>query len=163
MPMHLAGSCKCGAVHFALDSHTPVPYQRCYCAICRKTAGGGGFAINIGGISDSLTVTGADSVGMYHAEMLSHGHKVLSRAERRHCRQCGSALWVYDPKYPELVHPFASAINTALPVPPATVHIMLGSKAPWVQPDIRPEDETYDEYPRLSLADWHKQHGQWRE
>src|SRR3546814_10821470 len=27
MPMHLEGSCRCVAVTFAPDSHTPVPYQ----------------------------------------------------------------------------------------------------------------------------------------
>ena len=51
MPMRLEGSCRCGAVRFALDSHTPYPYQRCYCSICRKSAGGGGYAINIMGVA----------------------------------------------------------------------------------------------------------------
>jgi hypothetical protein len=32
-----------------LDSHTPYPYQRCYCSICRKSAGGGGYAITVKG------------------------------------------------------------------------------------------------------------------
>ncbi len=161
MPMHLAGSCKCGAVHFELDSNTPVPYQRCYCAICRKTNGGGGYAINISGIADSLTVEGRESIGTYHALMLSKGRKVRSSAERKFCTTCGSALWVFDPKYSEYVYPFASCINTELPVPPSITHIFLGSKAVWVQPDIRPEDLTFDEYPELSLADWHSQRGLW--
>ena len=51
MPMRLEGSCRCGAVRFSVDSHTPYPYQRCYCSICRKSAGGGGYAINIMGDS----------------------------------------------------------------------------------------------------------------
>ena len=34
MPMRLEGSCRCGAVSFSVDSHTPYPYQRCYCSIC---------------------------------------------------------------------------------------------------------------------------------
>ena len=46
MPMRLEGSCRCGAISFSVDSHTPYPYQRCYCSICRKSAGGGGYAIN---------------------------------------------------------------------------------------------------------------------
>ena len=37
------GSCHCGAVKFSLQSHTPYPYMRCYCSICRKTGGGGGY------------------------------------------------------------------------------------------------------------------------
>ena len=54
--MKLKGSCHCGAVTFTLDSHTPQPFMRCYCSICRKTAGGGGYAINImgDGLRDTL-------------------------------------------------------------------------------------------------------------
>jgi len=43
------GSCRCGAISLSVDSRTPYPYQRCYCSICRKSAGGGGYAINIMG------------------------------------------------------------------------------------------------------------------
>lgn len=46
MPMLLKGSCRCGSVRFEVQSHTPVPYQLCYCSICRKQQGGGGYAIN---------------------------------------------------------------------------------------------------------------------
>ena len=56
MPMLLKGSCRCGAVRFEVDSHTPVPYQLCYCSICRKQQGGGGYAINLG--ADSATLEG---------------------------------------------------------------------------------------------------------
>ena len=47
--MVLEGSCHCRAVQFSLQSKTPCPYMQCYCSICRKTAGGGGYAINLGG------------------------------------------------------------------------------------------------------------------
>ena len=63
--MRLEGSCHCGAVRFSLNSHTPVPYMRCYCSICRKTAGGGGYAINIMGLADSLTVLGKEHLRVY--------------------------------------------------------------------------------------------------
>ena len=46
--MHLHGSCHCGAVTFSLNSAHPYPFNICYCSICRKTAGGGGYAINLG-------------------------------------------------------------------------------------------------------------------
>ena len=46
--MHLDGSCHCGSVKFSVRSAEPYPFMRCYCSICRKTAGGGGFAINLG-------------------------------------------------------------------------------------------------------------------
>ena len=107
--MHLEGSCHCGAVQFSLDAYAPVPYLRCYCSVCRKTAGGGGFAINLGGLADSLVVKGEDAITVFHAIIASE----QSPAERRFCSRCGSALWAWDPRWPEFVHPFASTIDNA--------------------------------------------------
>jgi hypothetical protein len=130
--------------------------MRCYCSICRKTAGGGGYAINLGADRRTLEVDGSDHLAVYRAR-LEDGTR--SSAERNFCRLCGSALWLYDPTWPDLIHPHASAIDTALPAPPERVHMMLGSKAAWVQPDLRAGDERFDAYPGESLADWHKRHG----
>ncbi|WP_435102627.1 GFA family protein [Arhodomonas sp. AD133] len=158
--MQLEGSCHCGAVHFSVESPHPYPFNRCYCSICRKTAGGGGYAINLGGVADTLEVSGRESVRVYRARLRdAAGSETLSPGERRFCGNCGSALWVWDPRWPELVHPFASAIDTPLPVPPERVHLMLGSKAAWVEPDIRDGDRSFDEYPDESLAQWHERHG----
>jgi hypothetical protein len=73
--------------------------------------------------------------------------------------KCGSALWLWDPTWPELVHPHASAIDTPLPAPPDNVHCMVGSKAPWVAVEGKPGDPRFDEYPDTSLAGWHEAHG----
>ena len=81
MPMRLEGSCRCGAVRFALDSHTPHPYQRCYCTICRKTAGGGGYAINIMGDAGTLEVTGRDALAVYRAELEEEGADGVCRTQ----------------------------------------------------------------------------------
>ena len=64
-----------------------------------------------------------------------------------------------DPRWPELVHPFASAIDTPLPEAPAYVHMMLGSKANWVPVQAGPGDEHSDAYPPESLEEWHRAHG----
>ena len=154
MPMRLEGSCRCGAVRFSLDSHSPYPYQRCYCSICRKSAGGGGYAINIMGDADTLKVTGRRAVRVWHA--IIDGAEGSS--ERHFCRHCGTPLWVSDENWPELIHPFASAIDTPLPVPPEHTDMMLEFKAPWVEPEIRPGDRRFDRYPDESLADWHDRH-----
>lgn len=161
--MRLEGSCHCGAVRFRLDSTTPYPYMRCYCSICRKTAGGGGYAINIMGTADTLVVDGREHVTVYRVG--SHpasGETVgedVSPARRHFCGHCGSALWVFDPRWPDLVHPFASAIDTPLPPAPEHVHIMLESRAPWVEVPNRDIDEHFSEYPELSIADWHRSRG----
>jgi hypothetical protein len=155
MPVTLEGSCRCGAVSFTLDSHTPVPYQLCYCTICRKTAGGGGYAINIMGNAETLVVKGETAT--YRAKLHSDDGKTKTSSGRRHfCPSCGSALWMADPSWPDLVHPFASAIDTPLPVAKEKVHLMLKFKASWVEPSIGPKDASFDEYPTESIEDWHR-------
>ena len=101
--MKLEGSCSCGAVTFHVASQTPYPYMRCYCSICRKAAGGGGYAINIMGDAASLKVQGKKSLGMFRARVRDKGSKraSLSPARRHFCSKCGCALWVWDPRWPE--------------------------------------------------------------
>ncbi|WP_031549605.1 GFA family protein [Parvularcula oceani] len=161
MPMLLEGKCRCHAVRFRVESSTPVPYQRCYCRICRKTAGGGGYAINLGADNRTLAVEGEEHMRVYRAEIDRGGNCEKSSGERRFCAQCGSALWLWDPNWPDLVHPFASAIDTDLPVPPESVHLMLRFKASWVVPQIGEGDRCFDLYPEESIADWHKKRGLW--
>jgi hypothetical protein len=159
--MKLNGSCHCGAVHFTLNSDTPYPYQRCYCSICRKTQGGGGYAINIGGDANSMKVRGADAIAIYHAKIKRQGEARVhaSTAQRHFCRLCGSALWLFSPEWPDLIHPFASAIDTPLPIPPEHTHLLLDYKAPWVEVQAGKKDLQFGEFPQESLADWHQRLG----
>ena len=162
MPIMLEGSCRCGAVRFSVASHTPYPYQLCYCSICRKTAGGGGFAINIMGDARTLVVTGRKPLRIYRAEISDgEGNCEVSSGERHFCSRCASALWLFSPEWPELVHPFASAIDTHLPVPPSRTHLMLKYKASWVEPVIGPRDLVFEEYPEQSIEQWHRHHKLW--
>lgn len=165
MPQTLKGSCRCGAVHFTVESHTPVPYQLCYCSICRKQQGGGGYAINLGADARTLKIKGEEHLGLFRAAIEDDEHEPceVSSGERRFCRECGSALWLYDPSWPELVHPFASAIDSELPKPPVKTHLMLKYKASWVEPDVEEGDLTFELYPEESIEDWHKRHGLWVE
>ena len=163
MPQSLKGSCRCGAVSFTVDSHTPVPHQLCYCSICRKQQGGGGYAINLGALNQTLKIEGEEHLGLFRARIEDDEHEgcALSSGERRFCRECGSALWLFDPDWPELVHPFASAIDSPLPAPPSRVHMMLKYKASWVKPDVSSDDRCFDLYPKESIEAWHKRRGLW--
>lgn len=159
--MQLEGSCHCGSVKFTVESAHPYPFNLCYCSICRKTAGGGGYAINLGADSETLKVEGKESVSVYQAIVKDPetGEAQRSSGQRNFCKHCGSALWLWDPTWPELVHPLASAVDTELPVPPERTHIMLASKAPWVEVCDDPQDKRFDEYPDESLAEWHQRLG----
>jgi len=155
--MRLEGSCHCRAVRFSLNSHAPYPYMCCYCSICRKTAGGGGYAINLSGEAATLEVAGEADVGVYQARVDGQP----SPGRRHFCKLCGSALWLFDPRWPELVHPFASAIDTALPVPPARQHVLLEFAAPWVKVPKGRHEAHFDGYSDQSIEAWHKSRGLW--
>jgi hypothetical protein len=148
-------------VRFSLRSSHPYPFNLCYCSICRKTAGGGGFAINLGGDHGTLEVAGREHVRVYRATIreADEAEAHVSSAERHFCARCGSHLWLWDPRWPELVHPLAGAIDTPLPTPPERTHLMLGSKASWVEPAIGPRDRQFAEYPKESIAEWHQRLG----
>lgn len=123
-----------------------------------KNSGRGGFAINLGADYATLTVEGEEQISVYHAiiDDPDTGGKWESPGKRHFCKQCGSALWLWDPRWPEQVHPFASAIDTDLPIPPERPHMMLGSKASWVNVCESSEDSLFGEYPQESLAQWHQ-------
>lgn len=154
--MQVTGSCHCGAVHFSVEAHCPYPFLLCYCSICRKSAGGGGYAINLGAKSGTLIMEGGEHIRI-------DGHpserEPANERGRRFCGKCGTHLWHFDPRWPDLVHPFASVIDTELPAPPERTHIMLAYKASWVPLQVGPNDKTFDEYPDETLAMWHERLG----
>jgi len=154
--MLLEGSCHCGAVSFQVNSRTPYPFNYCYCSICRKTAGGGGSAINIMGDTPSLQVKGSDNLAIYQATIDGK----TSTAMRHFCQRCGSHLWLWDPRWPDLIHPLASAIDTDLPEPPERVHLMLGSKASWCTVPLSSDtDRHFEVYPEEAIEAWHEKRG----
>lgn len=159
--MHLEGSCHCQAIHFSLESAHPYPFNVCYCSICRKTTGGGGFAINLGGDSESLAVSGEKHLRSYQAKIKLSEEQTPERspAKRYFCGLCGTHLWLWDPRWPELIHPLACVIDTPLPVPPEKTHLMLDSKAAWVEIAAGPSDLHFAAYPDESIADWHERLG----
>ena len=159
--MRLSGSCHCGSVVFSVNSPHPYPFNFCYCSICRKTAGGGGYAINLGAEFATLEIRGRENISVYRARMKDEesGEAAESPGERSFCRNCSSALWVWDPRWPDLVHPFASVIDSELPRAPERTHLMLDSKADWIEADVRAGDKTFPHYPEESLSEWHERLG----
>ena len=75
--MRLEGSCHCRKVRFTVDAAEPVPFMRCYCSICRKTAGAGGYAINLGAAAAGMKVTGKRYLRTYRASLQAHGYPVV--------------------------------------------------------------------------------------
>ena len=138
------GSCHCGAVRFSYEGEAITRGLRCNCSICSMTS----YLHLIVPKERFRLLEGDDDLTTYTFN--------TGVAQHHFCRHCGSALWAWDPRWPDLVHPAASAIDTDLPVPPERSHMMLGSKASWVPVTAGPDDRHFDEYPDESLAEWHR-------
>lgn len=160
--MYLEGSCCCQSVKFTLEAPYPYPFMHCYCSICRKTQGGGGYAINLGALFDTLRVEGRENIAHFSPMYTNHetGNFERSPGQRNFCKQCGSGLWVWDPRWPKLVHPYASAIDSPLPSPPERNHIFLDGKPEWICVLNGVEDKHFSCFPEVqSLEEWHRQKG----
>ncbi|KAK6966838.1 Mss4-like protein [Favolaschia claudopus] len=129
MPVELKGSCHCGTIRFSLQSSSAVPYQLCLCSICRKVGGVGG-SINLGGFYETLKIEkGKESISVYKAVLnRDTPEESIASSERNFCSKCSAMLWLYDKSWPELVHPFASAIDSPLKTPETLVCILNDSK-----------------------------------
>jgi hypothetical protein len=128
----------------------------CYCSICRKTSGA--VTSNVMGLRATLRVRGKKHLRCHHAVLRRPGQRpTRSRGERWFCGECGSHLYVLDDRWAYGVWPNAAALDTALPVPPERVHLMLRFKPDWVP--VEPGGERYPVYPELSIAEWHERHG----
>lgn len=67
-------------------------------------------------------------------------------------------LWLYDPTFPDLVHPFASSVDTELPEAPNMVCIFESEKPAWAKWP-KGQKTVYKEYLDQSLEDWHRLNG----
>jgi hypothetical protein len=159
--MLLKGSCHCGAVTFKVKSSYVYPYQYCYCSICRKTQGGAGAAVNISADANTLKVSGKKYIKIYRAKIKNPEDKRAhqSSGERNFCKICSSGLWLFDPEWPDLIHPFASVIDSELPKAPEHTHLMLDFKSQWVQTHALKKDKKFKRYPKESIAEWHTRLG----
>ena len=71
-------------------------------------------------------------------------------------------LWLWDKTYPELIHPFASAVDSELPQVDEMVCVRGDSKPAWVR---WPEGKksVHDAFGGDSIEGWHKKKGLWVE
>ncbi|KAJ1837574.1 hypothetical protein LPJ70_005804 [Coemansia sp. RSA 2708] len=113
-------------------------------------------------MADSLRITrGSDELKSYRAikdKAVAPSEQTLCQ-NRYFCTTCASYLWAHSDEWPQWIYPYASAIDTALPVPGQTASIMLDSAAEWAKPDkVQKRNETFAGYPPYSLEQWHAEH-----
>ncbi|CAF1164797.1 unnamed protein product [Didymodactylos carnosus] len=165
-PVKLEGSCHCGKVKYEVDSYTPVPFMICHCQADTKTAGV--YNCNIMGEYSTFKVKqGNEFVKIYQAKSseTEAGSKEkdpnkLSEHKRHFCSECGSYLWAHSSEYEQWVYPFASSIDTPLPVPPEQIHIMTDFKLNHIEIPKGKHITTFQRYPTgiEGIEKWHKEH-----
>jgi hypothetical protein len=134
--------------------------MRCYCSICRKTGGGGGYLINILAKAATLSVEGKGFVKVYRSTITEEdGSTRPSTHERHFCGECGAHLWAFNQRWPTLLHPVATALDSELPEPVAFRNMFLRSKPAWVDADEGKAEANFETYPDESLEAWHRRHG----
>ena len=113
------------------------------------------------GDADTLEFQDKEHLSIYQAKLINEETKEVteSPSQRNFCKVCSSHLWAWDPRWPELLHPQASAIDTNLPSPPEHTHLMLDSKPEWVPVHSLDGDQCFNEYPNESIAAWHERLG----
>jgi len=115
--------------------------------ICKFKAKYFDYDENVSKYWPEFAQSGKENITVYNAYLndLDEKENKKSPAQRSFCKNCGSALWVWDPRWPEQVHPFASAVDTELPTSPEKTHIMLEYKADWVEVRKGLEDKEFKE------------------
>ena len=128
----LRGRCGCNAAAFEVEDEFVAAFN-CHCSNCRATSGSA--FLPSGKIErEKLTVTqGADS-------LMVIGDPDASHAVR--CGECGSLLYWTLPDGRHLRVPYGSLVDE--PALKPTVHIFVGSKAPWYE--ILDDLPQHDEY-----------------
>ena len=119
----LRGSCMCGSVTFQFDQE-PTAYGFCHCKTCQK-ASGTAFTANIPIDRSALVITGEDFIREYES---SPGK------QRCFCSTCGSPLYAYLRKTPDVLRIRLGSLDSPFTESPAC-HFFVGEQAGWYQAD----------------------------
>jgi hypothetical protein len=110
-----------------------------------------------------MKVRGRSHLGCYHALIREPGRRTRrSKAERRFCKECGSALWLWDPTWPELIHPARLGDRHAVAeARRKSSRRRSRMPRPWVDVPRGKGHVRHRNWPEESLEDWHKRHRLW--
>jgi len=112
----------------------------------------------------SIKIEGEDAIKVYRSaknDRNIYDQDGLGYSRRSFCSECGSMLWNFNENHSQWIYPFASAIDTALPLPTKFRHIMVKYRENWV--DIPEDETTFDKYPDEGIEEWHRKRNLWDE
>jgi hypothetical protein len=118
---HTRGSCLCGAVAFVIEG-PPQIARNCHCTRCRRARSAAHASNLVTPVGAVRFTRGADRLGEFKAPDARFFTQVF-------CSSCGSPMPRIDPSRSIAIVPMG-ALDDAPGVSPS-VHIWVGSKAPW--------------------------------
>lgn len=120
----LTGSCYCKAVQYRITSAIPLAVN-CHCNSCKK-AGGGAFS--------SLAVVRERRLEIISGEEDLAGFRLGEDVVKHFCRQCGTAIFNRNNRYPGRCMVAIGSLDNPSLVPP-TANIHCESMLDWVKLD----------------------------
>lgn len=114
------GSCLCGSIQYVIEGELS-DFGYCHCGSCRKSSGSA-FGANAGVKRSKLQFT--DTNGLLREFESSPGKR------RAFCSRCGSPLYAYLTKTPDMVRIRLGSLDTRLNKT-AKAHTFVRDKADW--------------------------------
>jgi hypothetical protein len=147
--MHLEGSCHCRKVKFTVESGRAGSVHAVLLLDLPQDRRGRRLRDQPRRVARSMKVTGKRHLRIYRARLANEGGTGarLSTARRYFCAiaaaRCGRGIR----RGPSSCTRTPAPSTPRFPLPPESVHCLVGSKAPWVKVEGGADDPRFDEYP----------------
>jgi len=135
----IKGSCLCGNIEYEVEEQ-PGKIFNCYCSICRRSHGAA-FATQVFARGETLKILKGEE---YLKEYFS------GRGYRAFCSNCGSRLMNYAKDKSRYLSVARASITSDFDGKPVA-HVLVGSKADWVEPAA--DIPAFEDVPRKILVD----------
>lgn len=122
------GGCHCGRVRYALSAPLE-DVAHCHCSVCRRTSGGIVMTWLTAPLSSLQWLQGTPNV-----------YASSATCTRYFCPHCGAQLALFTSLSPNTVDITVATLDQPEQAP-ATRHIWVGSRLPWLQLDPQLPDE----------------------
>lgn len=144
MELPLEGGCLCGNVRYACDS-APAVAVACHCRDCQKACGAP-YTVAFPIPAQALRITRGEP---REVRVAADNGAV---AVRGFCGECGSQLYAWSDRFPQVRSVRAATLDDPSPVAPRA-HLYVSRALPWVDlDDGLPRFETMPDAPAASLA-----------
>ena len=129
----IEGACLCGKIRYAVDGDIG-EVSHCHCSMCRRVHGAAFGTYGAVPKENFRWLSGSEFVKLYRSS---------DTLDRTFCSNCGSTLQAILESEPDVIYLALGTTNDDPQCRPS-MHIFVGSKAPWYEiTDDLPQYETW--------------------